>query len=75
LWAEEEEFPFELWTDTDKTLALYYGAISSANATSVSRVTRILDEEGHLLLKYDDASFVTNPTDVLEDCQQLFAPQ
>ena len=56
----------------DKTLALYYGAADSVSQGYPSRVTKILDDTGNLLVTYDDANFATNPYDVLEDCQVLF---
>jgi len=71
-WAKEKNFPYELWADTDKTLALYYGAVSSSEQKTTSRVTKILDEKGNLILEYNDVSFQRNPQDVLEDCKQLF---
>jgi peroxiredoxin len=71
-FADAEGFTFELWTDDDRTLALYYGAIDSPSASYANRVTRILDAEGVLLVEYDDVSFGTNPQEVLEDCEQLF---
>ena len=71
-WYIDKEFRFELWSDTDKTLALFYGAAESASQGYPSRVTKILDAEGNLLVTYDDANFATNPFNVLEDCQYLF---
>ena len=71
-WHTNEGFQFELWSDTDRTLALYYGAASSASQGFPSRVTKILDNQGNLLVTYDDANFLTNPYNVLEDCQYLF---
>ena len=72
-WAESEKFQFELWTDEDKTLGVTYGALSSTSASSVKRVTMLLDEKGELLLEYTDSIDVgTHPGDVLEDCEILF---
>ena len=71
-FAEAEGFLYELWTDDDKTLALTYGAVSSASSSAPSRVTRLLGADGTLLLEYDDVDFGTNPQEVLEDCEQLF---
>ena len=71
-WAQDEGFAFELWTDSDKTLALYYGSIEQENSWLPGRVTRVLDAEGTLVLEYDDVSISQGPQDVLEDCQVLF---
>ncbi len=73
-WAEEEGFSFDLWTDDDRTLALAYGAATSASQPYASRKTVILDAEGELVLVYDSVSVSAHPADVLEDCQILFGP-
>ena len=51
-------------------MADYYGA----NAGGVAaRVTKLLDEDGDLILQYVDAIDVgTHPEDVLSDCQTIF---
>jgi peroxiredoxin len=74
-WAEEENFPFELWTDDDKVLALTYGSVDSASSRTPGRVTVLLDVDGTWLLNYDPVNAITGPQDVLEDCQALFGGQ
>lgn len=71
-WAEEEAYLFELWTDDDKTLALAYGAASSASASFASRITVLLDENGDLLLEYLSVSPSGHADEVLSDCQALY---
>lgn len=71
-WRENEGYQYEMWIDSNKTLALYYGAADSADQSSPDRVTKILDSEGNLVLEYNDASFNSNPQDVLEDCKLIF---
>ncbi len=72
-WAAEEGFQYEVWTDDDHDLAVYYGAVSSSAASTPSRVTMLLDAEGTLLLEYtEDVDFGTHPGEVLEDCQIIF---
>jgi peroxiredoxin Q/BCP len=74
-WAEDEGFQFELWSDDDRELALYYGAASSPTAGSAWRITMLLDDTGRQLLEYTDSISVgTHPAQVLEDCRALFAP-
>lgn len=73
-WAEAESFTFDLWTDDDKTLALYYGAASSETQRTADRVTVVLDETGTVVLEYTDVSVSTHPQEVLEDCTVLFGP-
>ena len=71
-WAEEEGFQYEIWTDTNRELALHYGAASSSSSNFASRVTRLLDANGDLLLEYNNVDFGTNPRLVLQDCTLLF---
>lgn len=71
-FREAEGFRFELWSDTERTLAMYYGAASSPTQATASRVTRLLDATGALLLEYDEVSPATHPQEVLEDCRVLF---
>jgi peroxiredoxin len=72
-WAEKKGFNFELWSDTDRGMALYYGAASDAEQRMASRETRLLDAEGNLLLEYDvGLSIGTHPSDVHADCERLW---
>jgi peroxiredoxin len=71
-WAEEEGFPFEVWTDESRALALAYGAVSSASASFPARLTVILDADGNQLLEYQVTSVGTHPGQVLADCEVLF---
>lgn len=71
-WAEQEGFAFELWTDTDRTLALTYGAAESADQPFALRVTKVLDANGVLVLEYPKVSVGTHPQKVLDDCVALF---
>ena len=71
-WLQVQGFQYELWSDTDKTLALYYGAAKSKEQSTTDRITKILDAEGNLVLEYNDVSFQRNPQDVLDDCKILF---
>ena len=75
-WAVDEGFQFEIWQDTDKTLAVHYGAAENSNAMWPSRVSVLLDKKGEVLLEYkDNVSFGTHPQEVLEDCQLLFGAE
>jgi len=68
------EFAYELWSDVDRELALYYGAATSETQTYASRVTRLLDAEGDLVLEYAVTNPAGHPQQVLEDCEILFGP-
>ena len=72
-WAEQESFQFELWSDTNKSLALHYGAASSPNAWVADRISVLLDRNGEVLLTYmDNVSVGAHPKEVLDDCRILF---
>ena len=72
-WVESQEYQYEIWTDQDRTLSLYYGAATESSFV-VDRVTRILDSDGNLVLEYNDIGFgiTAHPQEVLEDCTILF---
>ncbi len=71
-FKENNGFQFELWSDADRTLALYYGAASSEAQAMASRVTMVLDEEGGLVLEYGSVNPATHSQQVLKDCLALF---
>ena len=73
-WAEKEKFPYEVWTDSEKTLALAYGAADSKDRERPKRVTVVLDAKGDVVLRYPDIGIGlgTHPKDVLEDVRVLF---
>ncbi|HIE68790.1 MAG TPA: redoxin domain-containing protein [Planctomycetes bacterium] len=48
-WVESQSFEYEVWNDTDKALAIYYGSVKSDLAFLPGRVTMILDEDGKLI--------------------------
>jgi peroxiredoxin len=72
-WAQDEGFPYELWTDDDATLGVTYGALDNRRDSSVDRITVLLDENGDLVLQYlHDIAVGTHPEQVLQDCQALW---
>ena len=72
-WAEDEGFGFELWTDDDRALALYYGAATSEDQRWADRLTFLLDAEGDVALIYDVGGDIgVHPAQVLEDAEKLF---
>jgi thioredoxin-dependent peroxiredoxin len=73
-WAQQEGFQYELWTDEGRELGLYYGAADSPTDGSASRITKVMDENGVLVLEYLAVSASLNPAEVLEDMQVLFGP-
>ncbi|MBX2803776.1 MAG: redoxin domain-containing protein [Myxococcales bacterium] len=71
-WAEEHELPFELWTDNDRELALYYGAATTPEQGAANRRSYLLDADGYVLLEYPVVSTGVHPAQVLADCEALF---
>ncbi len=69
-WVEQEKFGFEVWTDSDRTLA---GAVGAVGALPFpKRITAIVDAEGKAVVRYPEVSVGTHPPDVLEDVKALF---
>ena len=71
-WALQEDYLYEIWTDSDKTLALAYGAALIESQPFPLRVTVVLDGAGDLALEYAVSDIGTHPSDVLEDVTKLF---
>jgi peroxiredoxin len=71
-WVENQAFPFEVWTDTNRTLAMAYGAAASPDATHPARMTVLLDQDADLALTYGSVSVQSHPEDVLQDAVALF---
>ena len=72
-WVAEESFQYEVWRDDNGELGLYYGALSSPTGNP-SRITKVLDANGTLILEYTSVSVGTHPIEVLEDLQAILAP-
>jgi peroxiredoxin len=72
-WVENQSFEYEVWSDMNKTLAVYYGSVAGDTALIPGRITVILDADGKLLLEYlEGTSAGDHPQEVLEDCQAIF---
>ena len=52
IFHTNEEFQFDLLSDVERELGLYYGAADNANQFFASRVTVILDDKGEWVLHY-----------------------
>lgn len=74
-WVDEEKFGFEVWTDTDRTLARALGAIDEADAKYPKRRTYVLDAQARVLVQWESVNVLANPRDVLDDCTALFKPK
>jgi peroxiredoxin len=69
-WVEEEKFPFEVWTDTDRTLA---HALGAGDGAMPARVTALIDAQGKVVLTYPEVDVTSGPEDVLDDAAVVFA--
>ena len=67
-----QSFPFPLWSDEARELALFFGAAASAEAGYASRITVVLDEQGRWLLTYPSVNVSTHAETVLADCTTLW---
>ncbi len=73
-WAVQEGYPFELWTDHTRALALAYGAVDAADEESPLRHALVLDAEGRAVLFFAGAVSVgPYAEDVLHDAERWFA--
>ena len=66
-FAKKLSFPFPLLSDTDRSLAIAYGAADDASARSAKRVSCLIDEQGRVLRYYPQVAAREHPTEVLRD--------
>lgn len=70
-WVENQKFPFEVWTDSSRVLAVALGAADDVKAEKPRRVSAILDAEGKVLVRYDTVGVMAHPAEVLEDAKRV----
>jgi peroxiredoxin len=68
-WVIQEKFPFEVWTDSDRTLAKALG--SEGKLGYAARKSYLIDANGTVLLEYGGVDVSTHPEDVLEDAKKV----
>ena len=66
-FAKKFAFPFLLLSDTDKSLAIKYGAADDASAKSAKRVSCLIDEQGRVLRYYPQVAAREHVGEVLQD--------
>jgi peroxiredoxin Q/BCP len=66
-FAREEEFPFPLLSDTDKTLAIAVGAADSPSQWMARRVSYLVGPDGVVWVAYDAVDPRGHATQVLAD--------
>lgn len=72
-WGERMGYTYGLWSDADRTLATWYGAIAAWDDEAPLRHAYILDADGRAIVKHEGAvSLGADPSGVLADCTTLF---
>lgn len=66
-FAEKGGFGYTLLADTDRRLALAYGAASDSAAGFARRVSFLIDEQGIVLKTYAQVNPGVHPAEVLRD--------
>ncbi len=61
------DFNFDLLSDTDKSVAIAYGAAADTDVGHPARITIIIDGDGKVAKVYDKVVAVDNPGEVLAD--------
>lgn len=70
-FKNNNEFQYALWSDTDKALAMNYGASANKLLPFPMRRTMVLDPYGRWILRYNVGSPGPHTFDVLADMQLL----
>ena len=66
-FAEKFDFPYSLLCDTDKQLAIAYGAADDASAGYPNRISYVIDENGAILLAYPKVKPKKHLDEILAD--------
>jgi len=66
-YANKNGFAFPLLSDSDRKVALSYGACKDANAAWPNRVSFLIDEQGRIERVYDRVDPRDHPARVLAD--------
>lgn len=66
-FAEKYDFNFPLLCDTSRTVAVAYGACKDQTATSLKRVSYLIDEEGKIEKAYGQVDAAQHAAEVLAD--------
>ena len=70
-FAEKFDFPYELLCDTDKEIALAYGACDSKDAGYPQRVSYLLDAEGRVARAWPKVNPKDHSAEVLAALDEL----
>jgi peroxiredoxin Q/BCP len=72
LFSVNNNFQYELWSDLERSLGMFYGAAISSEQAFANRHTVVLDEYGRWMLTYKDVlNTIQHPNDVLSDLKAI----
>ena len=67
LFQTNNNYEYALWSDLDREVALYYGAVESVSAFFPSRISVVVAPDGEWVLTYPSEKPSQHPQDVLND--------
>lgn len=65
-FAGENEFPYPLLCDTERTVCVAYGACGSSDDKSAKRITYVIGADGTIVQAHGDVDARTQPETLLE---------
>jgi len=65
-FAEKYDFPFPLLSDSDRRIAMAYGAADDAKAEFARRIAYVIDEHGRIAQAHAKVDARTYPKEQLE---------
>lgn len=69
-FREKFDFPFDLLSDEDKSVAISYGVIESTEAKYPKRVSFLIDTNGKIAAIYEKVTPAEHPAEVLRDLEK-----
>ena len=66
-WGDEVGLSADLLSDTDRSVAVAYGAAESPDQERPKRVSILIDADGKVAKIYDGFDAETHPAEVLDD--------
>lgn len=70
-FAEKFDFPYELLCDTDRSIALAYGACDDPQATYPQRISYLIDSDGNVARAWPKVNPKDHAAEVLAALEEL----
>lgn len=70
-FAAKHDFPFDLLSDTDRSLGVAYGAADGPKDRYARRISYLIGPGGTIAAAYDQVDPASHPRQVLEDFDRL----